>query len=186
MYRAVRSYVDKDLVDEDHAIIVKRALYFGKYKYTLHFSPNVTNWTDFQELDATITELLSGIDYRMISSAKALYFNLYSNDPAALNLLRWRMSDSLEFSSIRVIDPSCWHIQHPRPKNRGPFYHKFIYRVRVSDGAGIPETIMATMNSPWTYDKVRLNFFYFSDVRDLIVFKLLHAASILDITERNE
>lgn len=181
MYRAVQSYVRQNVLDEDRLQLVKRALYFGQYKVAVHFSPTVSKWTDYNDLQASVVDSIRGRDYRLVGSSKALYFNIYTNDPEVLRQLRLQC-ESFDFSSIDVIDPSCWHITHPKPKNKGPFYHRFSYRVRVSESAKLmPASYQGLMQASWVTARC---FFYCNEVRDLIMFKLLHSADILEINER--
>lgn len=182
MYRAVQSFVRQNVLDEDRVQLVKRALYFGQYRVALHFSPTVSNWTDYNDLHASIIGELKGRDYRMVTSAKAFFFNIYTNDSEVLHQLRL-ISESFDFSSIDVLDPSCWHIKHSRPKNKGRYYHKFTYRVRLSQASDLtPESYQGLMQGSWVCAR---NFFYCNEVRDLLMFKLMHSADILEVSERS-
>jgi hypothetical protein len=182
MNSAIQSYVLKDLLDEDRVRVVKRSLYFGEYRVAVHLGPTVSNWTMYGVLLKEITDCLSGYDHRIVSSIKALYFNIYTNDPDLLLELQAK-GDSLEFTSIDMVDPSCWEMKQPRPKNRGPYYHKYSYRIRVSDAAKLtPDPLVGLMHGDWLCAK---NFFYCQEVRDILMFKLLHADIITDVSERS-
>lgn len=182
IYRPLRRIIDNDVLDEDRVEIVKRALYFTKYRVAIHFAPSVVNWVDYRELLTSLQEVLAGLDHRLVSSDQALYFNVYTNDPKVLALLN-QYSESFQFTSVHVVHKSCWLISHSKPKNKGRFYHKFQFRVRVSDAQELQnDQYQGLMSGCWL---VAGKFFYCRDTRDLMMFKLLHESDIMEISERD-
>lgn len=180
-YKAVRTFISHELIDEGNVQLVKRALYFGQYRWALLCSPDVTLWTEYVDILNDLQSLTKGTDHRLVTSQQGLYFNLYSDDPALLGTIRRYMSDKLEFQSIRVIHESCWHIVDIKPKNKGPFYHKFEHRVRVKEPID-PSPYKGLMIGEWFVNK---NLFYCHEVRDLVLFRLMNSQDIVEITERS-
>lgn len=182
MYRAVQRYVQLNVLDEESIRVVKRALYFGQYRVAVHCGPTVSNWVDYKDLQTSLVDALRGLDYRLVSSDRAMYFNVYTDDSEAVRRLRL-LSSVLDFSSIDVIHGDCWEMKQSRPKNKGPYYHKFAYRVRINNVENFtPDTYPALMQGMWFLSK---DFFYCEEVRDLLMFKLLHANDIREINERS-
>ncbi len=182
IYKQIRRFITDDLLEEDHVQMVKRALYFSQYKVAIHFAPSVSNWVDFHELLADVNALLASTDHRIVSSSQALYFNVYTNDPDVIARLRFH-AHKFHFASIHCIDASCWHIRHSKPKNKGKFYHKFPYRVRASSPSVLtPEVYKGLLTGEWFVWK---QFFYCNEVRDVILFKLVHEDDIVEISERD-
>jgi hypothetical protein len=179
---ATNSFVQLDALEPSQIRVVKRALYFGQYRIAVHFSPTVTNWTDYSNLHSDLVCALGRRDYRLVGSRTALYFNVYTNETEVLRRLR-SLHASFSFSSIDIVDESCWVITHPRPKNKGPYYHKYPFRIRVSDvSAFTPEAYQRLMQGEWTCSR---SFFYCKEIRDLLMFKLLHTADIREVNERS-
>lgn len=181
IYRAVRTFVNHELVDEANVQVVKRALYFGQYRWALLCSPDVSYWTEYSDILRTLQNLAKGTDHRLVTSHVGLYYNLYSDDPCLLRDIRINMKDVLEFQSIRIVDKSCWHLVDAKPKNKGPYYHKFQHRVRVKEPID-PSPYKGLMTGEWFVNR---NLFYCHEVRDLVLFRLMNSQDILEITERS-
>jgi len=181
LYRAAKTYLNHSLLDESQIKVVKRPLFFGKYRWGLHFSPDVSVWTLYHSVRHIVFSRLSGLEYHFVGSTRALYYNIYGNDTRTLyKLIPYH--NMLEFSSLRIIAPECWHLTQPRPHNKGKFYHKYSYRAQLLDPNEMnPAMYAGLMSSDWVCAQ---GFFYCEDVRDVILFKLLHGGDIATITER--
>ena len=174
---AIRTLLQDD-DDMSRANLVKRALYFNKYRIAVHMSANTQTWPDFPDIVQDFERALVGLDCRLVSVLPALYCNLYCNDPDILEKVQ-DMSDSLELHSIDVVRPECWNLS-PKPRNKGKFYHQYGYRIKLDNG-GWDQPFRDLMVGAWyQYGP----FLYCADSRDVVMIRLLYGSKIKQISER--
>lgn len=180
-HRSINRLVDNDALDIDRVQVVNRPLYFNQYRIALHASPTVNNWVDFHELQEGMVSHLGGLEYRLVSSSSALYFNVYTNDYKVVDALG-SILDEIEINSIYILDPKWHEVRQTKVRNKGNYYHKYPYRVRVSSpSVWDPEQYRSLLTGDWY---IGGSFLYLTNVRDVILIKLVHEGEILDIAER--
>jgi hypothetical protein len=173
---AIRSLLDED--DMTRANVVKRALYFNKYRIAVHLSATPQSWPDFSDIVRDLEHALVGLDCKLVSVLPAMYTNLYCSDPKILDEIT-NMEHLLDIHSIDVVRPECWGLS-PKPRNKGKFYHQYGYRIKI-DGMGWDHPFRDLMVGTWYQHG---SFLYCTDSRDVVMIRLLYGGKIQQITER--
>jgi hypothetical protein len=189
VYKSLLAYYNVAKLSREDVSIVCRAPYFGEYRYSLHFSPTVLNWTRFDELVKNAATMIAGRG-KLTYNPATLQINLFGNDPQLLrDMVRL---DEMQFNSIHVIDESCWHWRLPPPKPKGLYYGRYRFRVRFKDRKwaenqkNIAELSNVTADWMLCHKRhTRRNFLYCASVRDVILAKLLFSDDIAEISDRS-
>ena len=128
MTQIINFLTSNSLLDDERISVIKRPLFYGKYKFSLGFTPKIEDWFKFSEIKDYIISIL--IDSHLTANQRFFSFFLFSNNEELIKIIS--LNDyKFELKFLKIIDPKCYSlIQHPRPKPRKLFYNKFKFRIR--------------------------------------------------------
>jgi hypothetical protein len=193
MEEALDRYHGTGALSPTEVTVLRRAPYFGGYRWALHFSPTVDTWSRFEEISRWAGEAVTGTEHRLVISGSSLSISLYASEAEALNRLH-HLCDLFDFHSLRMIDPACWGWPLPKPKPKGLYYGRYRFRVRLAaltpapdpdERAGLEASLEAVSGADWRLDATG-SLLYCATTRDVILAKLIFADQICEITERKE
>lgn len=190
--KACTALVERELLSEEDIVTLKRPLFFGQYAFALGFTPVREQWNRFAELKEMLTDGLEGRDYHLQTNSRTIEFHVFSSDPM---VLRWviRYQSHFLFNHLRLVDKSCWHLSLPKARAKRKFYDTYGWRITFKDPrwGGTTENraelerigdhklvISDNPNKPGS-------FLYLSQLRDVLMFKLMQAEHIQSIEDRS-
>lgn len=178
---AVVEFVDSGIgMDESKVKVIKRALFYTEYRCAIHLVPSIDYWYNIDDMIQMLRGVLLGSDHKLVVTPSRLMVNIYSNDPKVFSMIA-KAKEYFYAMSVAIIDESCWNIKHPKPRNKGKFYHKFSYRFKMDTNDMPKESMVGLFSGEWTISKAHV---YFVDLRDAVLFRILHAEKIRDLVER--